>query len=72
MDKEILLTLLSALRVETIVMVVFALGLRFGLRKIISQHWLARILVGLVAITFTTFFVFIYIVYGFNGQLKQG
>ncbi|MEQ1662146.1 MAG: hypothetical protein ABL877_05580 [Thiobacillus sp.] len=68
MDKGTTLTLLSALRIEIIVMVIFVFGLRFGLRKVIPQKWLTRILVGLIAITFTTFLVFTYIAYAPNGQ----
>ncbi|HQS99094.1 MAG TPA: hypothetical protein PL023_02240 [Thiobacillus sp.] len=68
MDKETTLTLLSALRIEIIVLVVFVFGLRFGLRKVIPQKWLARILIGLIAITFTTFLVFTYTAYASNGQ----
>lgn len=63
MDKELLLTLLSALRIEIITAVLFAFGLRFGLRKLVSQKGLLRMLVGWAVITFTTLFVFIYVAY---------
>lgn len=71
MDKEALLTLLSALKIEFGLLLIFALGLRFGLQARLGQFWRGRIWMGLLTLTALTLLVFIYVASSMDSATKR-
>lgn len=60
MNKELLLALLFALKVEIAFFLLFIFGLRFGLRTIITKKLLVTFYVALTTTTFGTLLAFGY------------
>ncbi len=69
MIRGIVMSLLFALKIEIILLAVFQLGLRFGLRSKLSIGWQKDIGLGLVLAMLTTFAVAAYLAYS-NGLIR--
>ena len=69
MIRGTVMSLLFALKIEIILLVVFLLGLRFGLRSKLSISWQKGIGLGLVLAMLTTFSVAAYLAYS-NGLIR--
>lgn len=70
MEKDKLLTLLFAMKIEFALILLFSVALGLGLRSRIGRHWQGRILIGLVTITAITFLLFTYAAYS-NGMIRK-
>lgn len=68
MDKEALLTLLFALKIEFGLLLIFVLGLRFGLHARLGGFWKDRIAIGLLLLTALTLLLFIFVSYSMDAM----
>jgi hypothetical protein len=62
-------TLLSAIGIETALLVIAFVGFALGPFKGVDRMWQARILYGLLGLLATTFLVLVYLAYS-NGKIK--
>lgn len=70
MEKDTLLALLFAMKIEFGIALLLSVAYSLGLRIKIRRHWLKHVLIGWIAITATTLALFTYVAYS-NGMIRQ-